>query len=136
MLASNIRPLLRPMRIMLGVLAVFVLVQIVLRVFRRAAPEPMPWRLAPMLTTRWRSRLFGAPERVLDRAGAAAGMHVLEVGPGPGMYTVPLAQRVASSGEDGRLTCLEIQPQMIDTKYVCIMGHCAEDYKARAAPSL
>ena len=33
MLASNIRPLLRPMRIMLGVLAVFVLVQIVLRVF-------------------------------------------------------------------------------------------------------
>jgi hypothetical protein len=84
MLASNIRALLRPMRIMLGVLAVFVLVQIVLRVFRRAAPEPMPWRLAPMLTTRWRSRLFGAPERVLDRAGAAAGMHVLEVGPGPG----------------------------------------------------
>jgi ubiquinone/menaquinone biosynthesis C-methylase UbiE len=114
MLASNIRPLLRPMRIMLGVLAVFVLVQIVLRVFRRAAPEPMPWRLAPMLTTRWRSRLFGAPERVLDRAGAAAGMHVLEVGPGPGMYTVPLAQRVASSGEDGRVTCLEIQPQMIE----------------------
>jgi ubiquinone/menaquinone biosynthesis C-methylase UbiE len=114
MLASNIRPLLRPMRIMLGVLAVFVLVQIVLRVFRRAAPQPMPWRLAPMLTTRWRSRLFGAPERVLDRAGAAAGMHVLEVGPGPGMYTVPLAQRVASSGEDGRVTCLEIQPQMIE----------------------
>jgi ubiquinone/menaquinone biosynthesis C-methylase UbiE len=114
MLASNIRALLRPMRIMLGVLAVFVLVQIVLRVFRRAAPEPMPWRLAPMLTTRWRSRLFGAPERVLDRAGAAAGMHVLEVGPGPGMYTVPLAQRVASSGEDGRVTCLEIQPQMIE----------------------
>jgi hypothetical protein len=30
MLASNIRPLLRPMRIMLGVLAVFVLVQMVL----------------------------------------------------------------------------------------------------------
>jgi arsenite methyltransferase len=114
MLASNIRPLLRPMRIMLGVLAVFVLVWIVLIVFRRAAPGPMPWRLAPMLTMRWRSRLFGAPERVLDRAGAAAGMHVLEVGPGPGMFTVPLAQRVASSGEDGRVTCLEIQPQMIE----------------------
>jgi len=114
MLASNIRPLLWPMRIMLGVLAVFVLVQLVLRAFRRAAPEPMPWRLAPMLTTRWRSRLFGAPEQVLDRAGAAAGMHVLEVGPGPGMYTVPLARRVASSGEDGRVTCLEIQPQMIE----------------------
>jgi arsenite methyltransferase len=114
MLASNIRPLLRPKRIVLGVLAVFVLVQVVLRVFRRATPEPMPWRLAPMLTTRWRSRLFGTPERVLDRAGVVPGMHALEVGPGPGMYTVPLAKRVASLGEDGRVTCLEIQPQMIE----------------------
>ena len=114
MLISRIPTLLRPARIMLGVLAVFVLVQIVLRVFRRAAPEPMPWRLAPMLTTRGRSRLFGAPERVLDRAGVAPGMRALEVGPGPGMYTVALAKRVASSGEDGRVTCLEIQPQMIE----------------------
>ena len=113
MLASNIRPLLRPVRIVLGVLAGFVLVQVVLRIFCRAAPEPMPWRLAPMLTTRWRSRLFGTPERLLDRAGVAPGMQALEVGPGPGMYTVPLAQRVASLGEDGRVTCLEIQPQMI-----------------------
>jgi ubiquinone/menaquinone biosynthesis C-methylase UbiE len=30
------------------------------------------------------------------------------------MYTVALAKRVASSGEDGRVTCLEIQPQMIE----------------------
>jgi SAM-dependent methyltransferase len=114
MLASNLRPLLRPMRILLGVLAVFVLVQLLLRVFRRVAPEPMPWRLAPMLTTRWRSQLFGAPERILVRAGVAPGMYALEIGPGPGMYTVPLAKRVASLGEDGRVTCLEIQPQMIE----------------------
>ena len=114
MLASNIQSLLRPKRIVLGVLAVFVLVQLLLRVFRRAAPEPMPWRLAPLLTTRWRSRLFGTPERVLDRAGVVPGMYALEVGPGPGMYTVPLAKRVASAGEDGRVTSLEIQPQMIE----------------------
>jgi ubiquinone/menaquinone biosynthesis C-methylase UbiE len=114
MLASIIQSLLRPKRILLGVLAVFVLVQLLLRVFRRAAPEPMPWRLAPLLTTRWRSRLFGTPERVLDRAGVVPGMYALEVGPGPGMYTVPLAKRVASSGEDGRVTSLEIQPQMIE----------------------
>lgn len=114
MLTSNVRPLLRLVRLVVGVLAVFVLAQVALRLFRRAAPGPMPWRLAPMLTTRWRSRLFGAPERVLDRAGVAPGMHVLEVGPGPGMYTVALAKRVASSGEDGQVTCLEIQPQMIE----------------------
>ncbi len=40
-------------------------------------------------------------------------MRVLEVGPGPGVYTIPLAQRVACSSEDGGVTCLEIQPEMI-----------------------
>jgi ubiquinone/menaquinone biosynthesis C-methylase UbiE len=50
----------------------------------------------------------------LDRAGVVPGMRALEVGPGPGMYTVALAKRVASSGEDGRVTCLEIQPEMIE----------------------
>jgi SAM-dependent methyltransferase len=110
----NIRTLLQPKRLVLSVVAVIVLAQVALRLFRRAAPEPMPWRLAPMLTTRWRSRLFGAPERVVDRSGVSPGMHVLEVGPGPGMYTVALAERVASSGKDGRVTCLEIQPEMIE----------------------
>jgi SAM-dependent methyltransferase len=114
LVSNNIRWLLWPMRIVLGVLTVCVLTQVVLHIFRRAKPEPMPWRLAPLLTTRWRSRLFGAPERILDRAGIIPSMHVLEVGPGPGMYTVPLANRVASSGEDGRVTCLEIHPQMIE----------------------
>lgn len=83
MVAPDIRSLLRPKRIVLGVLAVFALMQFFLHVFRRAAP--MPWRLAPMLTTSWRSRLFGAPDRILDRAGVATGMSALEVGPGPGM---------------------------------------------------
>lgn len=116
MFASNIRSLLRPKLIVVGLLgisAVFVLMQVFLRLFRRSAPEPMPWRLAPILTTRLRSRLFGSPDRILDRAGVAPGMRVLEVGPGPGMYTLPLARRVASLGQDGKVTCLEIQPEMI-----------------------
>ena len=102
-----------PSRIVLGGVAVFVLLQVVVRVLRRAAPGPMPSRLAPVLTTPLRSWLFGTPERVLDHAGVTPGMRVLEVGPGPGVYTVPLARRVASSGEDGGVTCLEIQPEMI-----------------------
>lgn len=116
MFASSIRSLLRPKLIVVGLLgisAVFVLMQVFLRLFRRSAPEPMPWRLAPILTTRLRSRLFGSPDRILDRAGVAPGMRVLEVGPGPGMYTLPLARRVASLGQDGKVTCLEIQPEMI-----------------------
>ena len=116
MFASNTRSLLRPKLIavgLVGILTVFVLMQVLLRLFRRSAPEPMPWRLAPMLTTRLRSRLFGTPNRILDRAGVAPGMRILEVGPGPGMYTVPLAKRVGSLGQYGKVTCLEIQPEMI-----------------------
>jgi hypothetical protein len=47
----------------------------------------MPSRLAPVLTTPWRSRLFGNPERILDRAEVKSVMHVLEIGPGPGVYS-------------------------------------------------
>jgi hypothetical protein len=98
----------------LGGVAVLVLGQVVLRILRRAAPGPMPSRLAPVLTTPLRARLFGGtPERVLARAGVTPGMRVLEVGPGPGVYTIPLARWVASSSEDGGVTCLEIQPEMI-----------------------
>jgi len=114
MFASNTRPLRWSKRIGLGTVTIFVLVQVLVRILRRAAPGPMPSRLAPVLTTPLRSRLFGNPERVLDRAGVAPGMRVLEVGPGPGVYTLALARRVASSGEDGSLTCLEIQPEMIE----------------------
>ena len=113
MFASDTRPLRWLNRIVLVFVAFFVLLQVVVRVLRRAAPGPMPSRLAPVLTTTLRSWLFGTPERVLDRAGVTPGMRVLEVGPGPGVYTVPLARRVASSGENGGVTCLEIQSEMI-----------------------
>jgi ubiquinone/menaquinone biosynthesis C-methylase UbiE len=49
----------------------------------------------------------------LDRSGVTPGMRVLEIGPGPGVYTVPLARRVAAQGEQGSITCVEIQPEMI-----------------------
>ena len=110
MFASDTRPLRWLNRIVLVFVGVFVLLQVVVRILRRAATGPMPSRLAPVLTTPLRSWLFGTPERVLDRAGLTPGIRVLEIGPGPGVYTVPLARRVASSGQDGGVTCLEIQP--------------------------
>ncbi|MBV9455129.1 MAG: class I SAM-dependent methyltransferase [Rubrobacter sp.] len=117
MFASNISPLRWVRRIVLVIMAVFgllfMLQQVVVRIVRRAAPRPMPARLAPVLTMPWRSRLFGSPEQILNRAGVAPGMRVLEIGPGPGVYTVPLARRVASQGTGGNVTCLEIQPEMI-----------------------
>ena len=94
---SHTRVLRWPSRIVLGVVAIFLLLPIVLRALRRAAPRPMHSRLAPVLTSPWRSRLFGAPEQTLDRSGVKPGVRVLEIGPGPGVYTVPLARRVAAS---------------------------------------
>ena len=117
MFTSSIRPFRWLSRIVLVIVAAFVLLfvlqQGILRILRRAAPRPMPSRLAPVLTSPWRSRLFGLPEQTLDRSGVMPGMQVLEIGPGPGVYTVPLARRVAAQGEHGSITCVEIQPEMI-----------------------
>src|SRR5919199_6344790 len=88
--SSSTSPSRWPGRIALGSLAFLVLGQVLLRLMRRADPRPMPSRLAPVLTMPLRSRLFGTPQRVLDRAGVMLGMRVLEIGPGPGVYTIPL----------------------------------------------
>ena len=48
---------------------------------------------------------------VLDRIGIRPGERVLELGPGPGAFTVGAARRV---GAEGRLIAVDIQPQMID----------------------
>ena len=113
MVVSNTNALRWPSRIVLGVVVAFLVQQVVLRTVRRAAPRPMPSRLTPVLTSPWRSRLFGAPEQTLDRSGVELGMQVLEIGPGPGVYTVPLARRVAAQGKQGSIICVEIQPEMI-----------------------
>jgi SAM-dependent methyltransferase len=47
---------------------------------------------------------------VLDRVSVHPGERVLELGPGPGIFTVEAAQRV---GPEGRLIVVDIQPQMI-----------------------
>jgi ubiquinone/menaquinone biosynthesis C-methylase UbiE len=46
----------------------------------------------------------------LDHIGIQAGERVLELGPGPGAFTVDAAQRV---GPEGRLIAVDIQPKMI-----------------------
>jgi ubiquinone/menaquinone biosynthesis C-methylase UbiE len=53
-------------------------------------------------------RRYTAP--VLDRLGIQPGETVLELGPGPGAFTVAAAQRV---GPAGRLIAVDLQPEMI-----------------------
>jgi ubiquinone/menaquinone biosynthesis C-methylase UbiE len=46
----------------------------------------------------------------LERVGIRPGERVLELGPGPGLFTVDAARRV---GSNGRLVAVDIQPEMI-----------------------
>ncbi|HEY5624921.1 MAG TPA: methyltransferase domain-containing protein [Dehalococcoidia bacterium] len=48
--------------------------------------------------------------RTLDRFGVSSGGIVLEVGPGPGYYSIEASRRV---GAAGRLICLDLQRDMI-----------------------
>jgi len=47
---------------------------------------------------------------VLDRVGIQPGEHVLELGPGPGAFSLDAAQR---AGPEGRLIAVDIQPEML-----------------------
>jgi ubiquinone/menaquinone biosynthesis C-methylase UbiE len=74
---------------------------------RRGCSMPCPTALAWALDTPFR-RPF---KRVtLDRVGIRPGERVLELGPGPGAFTVDAARRV---GPEGRLIAVDIQPEMI-----------------------
>jgi ubiquinone/menaquinone biosynthesis C-methylase UbiE len=56
-------------------------------------------------------RVFRDPYQVLKRAGLASGQDVLEVGCGPGFFTVPAARIV---GPQGTVRALDISPLALD----------------------
>src|SRR5436305_11247009 len=110
--ASQLRPLRWLGRLVLGIVGFYLLTQVIGRLMRRVRPGLTPRRAIPQLTMPARWQFFGPPEQILDRAGITPGMQVLEIGPGPGAVTVPLAQRVGAL-KGGSVTCVEIQPEMI-----------------------
>ena len=81
----------------------------VARIVRKLHPFPMPWRLAVILENPLR-RILQRPLKVVGQMGVGEGMKVLELGPGPGYFTLEAARRV---GEWGRLYCLDIEPKLI-----------------------
>ncbi len=56
-------------------------------------------------------RALQPPEEVLDAAGVQPGMTVLEVGPGPGFFVIPAANRI---GPTGRVIAVDVQQEMVD----------------------
>lgn len=70
----------------------------------RVCPWWMGWMLANPLRT-----LVENPRR-LTAGLVEEGHHVLEVGPGMGFFTVPIAEQV---GTNGRVVCVDLQPRML-----------------------
>jgi ubiquinone/menaquinone biosynthesis C-methylase UbiE len=70
---------------------------------------PCPSSLSFLLENPFMERVAGA-ELLLDRAGVAPGMRVLDVGCGPGRITLPAARRVGPTGE---VVALDIQEAML-----------------------
>jgi SAM-dependent methyltransferase len=70
---------------------------------------PIPVSQAGMLLTPMRAILHPVRES-LEAFGVAPGRTVLELGPGPGYFSVEAARIV---GAEGRLLCLDLQPGML-----------------------
>ena len=71
-------------------------------------PHVCPWWLGYFLVSPLR-RLLENPERILT-PHVREGMIVLEIGPGMGYYSLPLARMV---GKNGRVICVDVQEKML-----------------------
>lgn len=80
----------------------------VLRQTRRAGDFPYPHWAAVFLNNPIRRRL-GRPGAVIERLGLAGDEKVLEIGPGPGYFSVELARRLPA----GKLDLFDLQPEML-----------------------
>lgn len=55
--------------------------------------------------------IFRSPERLLKSAGLGTGQNVLEVGCGPGFFTIPAAEMV---GDEGNIHAVDLHPLAIE----------------------
>ena len=91
--------------ILLGFVALIVLISLLWRL----ASWPCPFWLVPLLENPYFDTVAGAA-LILERAGVRPGMHLADIGCGPGRVTVP-ASRVV--GPSGRVIAMDIQHGML-----------------------
>ncbi len=89
---------------------------------------PIPASQAGVLLHPLRRRIH-PPEEMLAWFGVDTGQTVLELGPGPGYFTIEAARRV---GEGGRILCVDVQRDMLTALQRRLREHGA----ARAHPVL
>ena len=87
----------------------FIFVETVVRIVRRFIHFPIPAFAARFIDNPIRRRIQ-PPAQVVNWIGIQDGMQVLEIGPGPGTFTIEAAKHV---GEKGKVFALDIQPTVI-----------------------
>jgi SAM-dependent methyltransferase len=83
--------------------------QVVVRAIRHFVHFPAPAFVARLIDNRWRRRLQ-PPAKIIDWIGIGPGLHVLEIGPGAGLFTIEAARRAAGPGH---VFALDIQPSLV-----------------------
>lgn len=96
-------------RLLVVPLAVGVAAALTWRRLSRRRRLPCPVWLSWSLDNPARNLLWN-PRSLVSRAGITGGQRVLEVGPGIGYYTLPVANEVRPTG---RVVCLELQAAML-----------------------
>ncbi len=81
-----------------GLLVLFFLHLVVLRVVRHLFPFPAPAFATWLIDNPFRRRFIQNPGIIADRMGLTPGMTVLDIGPGKGSYTLATAERVRPGG--------------------------------------
>lgn len=76
---------------------------------REQGASPFPHQAAFMLNNPVR-RAVSRPARIVDGIHLTGSEHLLELGPGPGFYSVEIARRLT----DGRLELFDLQPEMLE----------------------
>jgi ubiquinone/menaquinone biosynthesis C-methylase UbiE len=71
--------------------------------------SPFPYQAAFLIDNPIRRTLL-KPARMVDKLGLTGSEHVLELGPGPGFFSVEIARRLT----EGRLELFDIQPEMLE----------------------
>lgn len=76
---------------------------------RQQGESPFPHQAAFLINNPIRRTLL-KPARIIDKLGLTGSERVLELGPGPGFFSVEIARRLTH----GRLELFDIQPEMLD----------------------
>lgn len=117
--------------ILWGLLALFLLHLVVLRLVRKLYPFPAPAFATWLIDNPFRRRFIQNPEIIADRMSLAPGMTVLDIGPGKGSYTLAAAAKVRPGGTvyaaDIQETVVRRLQQRLEKEQVINIIPCLED---------